>query len=235
MNVASHATTTGYASSSAGDISLDCKTSPGGDICATSSYGVISDAVGNYSGWAWNDTYGWISFWCGNNSGCGSSNYRVTINGSTGYFSGWAWNDVMGWISFNCADPDPPICGTSDYKVVTSWRSTSTTGILESSTFDTGVAAGAQLNSILWQGNLPADTTVKFQFASSNSSSGPWTFMGTGGATDTYYITDPNASLKLGYTYHNNKRYFRYKAFLLSNPASTISPRIDDIIINWSP
>lgn len=232
--VATNATTTGYASSSAGDISLDCATTRNGNICAQSSYGVRSDGAGNYTGWAWNDTYGWISFWCGNNNGCGSSNYRVVIDGTNGFFSGWAWNDVIGWISFSCANAGQN-CSTSDYRVVTSWRSTSTIGWLESSTFDTGVSRGAQLNSFLWQGDLPVGTAVKFQFASSNSSSGPWTFMGTDGTSSTYYTTDPNVSLKLDYSQHTNKRYFRYKAFLFSNVSSTLTPRVDDIIVNWSP
>ncbi len=105
---------TGYASSSAGYISLDCATSPRGNICGTSNYKVRNDGTGNLSGWAWNDMYGWISFYWGNASAdptapttalCQSySSYcGVSIN-SSGAFEGWAWNDKIGWIDFNCGN-----------------------------------------------------------------------------------------------------------------------------------
>ncbi len=233
--VASNATTTGYASSSVGDISLDCATTRSGNICATSNYGVRNDGVGNLTGWGWNDEYGWISFDCNNNGGCGSSPYQVYID-SIGNFRNYAWNDAIGWISFNCHDIQGVTCSTSDYKVVTSWLPTSTTATLESSTYDTGVSSGTQLNSVLWQGNLPVGTAVKFQFAVSNVSSGPWTFSGTDGTSVTYYNpAAPDSSLKLNYSLYNNMRYFRYKAFLLSNASSSLSPRVDDIVVSWSP
>jgi hypothetical protein len=93
---------TGYASSSAGIIALNCATSPSGS-CAI-NYGVSNDGAGNLSGWAWNDEIGWISFYWGNASAspaastttlCKSySGYcGVTIDG-TGAFHGWAWNDA---------------------------------------------------------------------------------------------------------------------------------------------
>ena len=223
----------GYASSSVGDVSFDCATTRVGDICGQSNYGVTNDGAGNLSGWGWNDQYGWISFDCNNNNSCGSSNYRAYID-SGGIFRNYAWNDVAGWFSLNCSDPN--ICGTSNYKVVTSWLPTSTTATLESSTFDTGVSSGAQLNSVLWQGSLPAGTAVRFQFAVSNATSGPWTFSGSDGTSSSYYNpAAPNTSLKLDYGLYNNKRYFRYKTTMISNSSSTISPRIDDIIVNWSP
>lgn len=223
---------TGYASSSAGDISLDCATTRNGNICAQSNYGVTNDGSGNLSGWGWNDQYGWISFDCNNNGGCGQSNYRVYID-SAGNFQNYAWNDTMGWISMNCANNGG--CATSNYLVSTTWTPTSTTGYLDSSTFDTGMVSGAQLNSVLWAGSLPVGTAVRFQFAASNASSGPWTFSGPDGTSNTYYNTNPAASLKLDYGLYNNKRYFRYRATLVSNTSSTISPRVDDIFINWSP
>ena len=44
---------TGYASSSAGDISLDCATTRIGSICGTSNYKVLNDGLGGLSGWGW--------------------------------------------------------------------------------------------------------------------------------------------------------------------------------------
>lgn len=111
----------GSASSSQGYISLDCATSPTGDICGSSNYaicngvyssstGCAADASGNLSGYAWNDIIGWISLSCYNTDSCGTSNYSVAVN-SQGDFTGWAWNDIIGWISFNYTNPG---AGVSD-------------------------------------------------------------------------------------------------------------------------
>ena len=223
----------GYASSSVGFIALDCATSPNGDICATSNFKVSNDGNGNLTGWAYNDAIGWISF----DSGTASSSYayQVTVNTSTGDFSGWAWNDIVGWISFNCLQPN--ICATSNYKVKTSWVVLGAlTADLTSSVFDTGVSTGVAINTIMWQGNLPTDTGVKFQISSSASSTGPWSYFGPDGSNTTYYQpTGDNVPSQINLAYHNNHRYFRYKIFLTSNAAQTLSPRVDDVIINWSP
>ncbi len=231
---------TGYASSSAGDVSLDCATTRSGNICGTSNYSITNDGLGNLTGWAWNDSYGWVSFDCNNNGGCASSTYRVFIDPNNGYFCGssgsascYAWNDLAGWVSFNCANNSS--CGTSNYKVVTSWIATSTTGYVDSTIFDTGSAEGAQLNSVLWQGSQPAGTSIRFQFAVSNASSGPWTYVGSDGTVNTYYSVNVNTSQNLDYSLFNNFRYFRYRTTLVSNQAQTVSPRVDDVIVNWSP
>jgi prepilin-type N-terminal cleavage/methylation domain-containing protein len=108
----------GYATSTVGYIALDCATSPSGDVCGTSNFKITNDGSGNLSGWAWNDTTGWISFSCANEGTCGASNYGVTIS-ATGTFAGWAWSENIGWISFSCANEGT--CGTSDYGVRTTW------------------------------------------------------------------------------------------------------------------
>lgn len=233
---------TGYASSSAGDISLDCATTRNGNICSQSNYKVINDGMGNLSGWGWNDVYGWISF-CGgqSTSTCpGSTIYQVKIDPTTGDFSDYAWNDILGWISF-CGKPGGGggcASGTVSYKVNTSWRATSTSGYLDSSIYDTGINGGAQINSIIWKGDLPSGTQVRFKIASSNSSTGPWNFVGPNGLTDEtdyYGPVSPNTSYSVNYTLHNNHRYFRYRVILVSDQAQSNSPVIDDVIINWSP
>jgi hypothetical protein len=231
----------GYASSSVGDISLDCATTRIGDICGTSNYQVTNDGSGNLSGWAWNDEYGWISFDCSNGgTGCGASSYQVVID-PDGDFSNYAWNDIVGWISFNCDQSysgGGNTCGTSNYKVQSTWipaGATSTSGYVDSTTYDTGVANGAQINSFLWHGDKPVGTAVRFQFAVSNSSSGPWNYVGTDGTSNTYYSTNPDVSLKLDYELFNNFRYFRYRVTLYSDAAQTLTPRVDEVIVNWSP
>jgi hypothetical protein len=234
-------TVTGDASSSASIISLDCGTH---GLCGSHSYGVSNNSAGYISGWAWNDTYGWISFWCGNGgTGCGVSNYRVTIDPG-GNFQGYAWNDIIGWISFNCDNPGGPGCGGSNYETQvqpSSWVVTSTIGSVDSQTFDTGVPGGAQLNSVLWWGFMPTGASstgaaVGFQFAASNSSSGPWSFIGPNGDTGLYWnASSSGVSVPLDYILYNNYRYFRYRVTLFSNTAQTMSPRVDDVIVNWSP
>lgn len=174
----------GYANSSAGYIAFDCATSPNGNICATSNFKVSNDGAGNLSGFAWNESIGWISFYCGNFvGGCLNSNYQVVIDGS-GNFSGWAWNESIGWISFNCNNSGiGNTCATSNYKVKTSWVATSLTGSLLSSIVDTGVSGGAAFNSIMWKGSQPVGTAVKFQFASANQATG----VGGTGPIDSVY------------------------------------------------
>lgn len=231
----------GWASSSVGDISLNCAAVPGNPsgVCGNSNYKVFNDGSGRLSGWGWNDSVGWLSF-CGGASTAdcpGSEIYRVTIEPRTATQSamyGYAWNDLLGWISFNCSDPG--FCDDYNYKVVTSWTPTSTQGWLESTTFDTGMAKGVQFNSFIWKGDLPAETEVRFQFAMSNSSSGPWNYMGPDGSPASFYVPAANVSTRfVPTTNYTNYRYFRYKIFVESDTAQTATPRVDDVIVNWSP
>lgn len=236
---------TGYASSSVGFISFDCATSPSGNICGASNYSVKNDGNGNLSGWAWNDNIGWISF-CGVNGGgsadCPNTgvNYAVTIvSGSPNWkFIGWAWNDLVGWISFCNTGAD---CSGSPYAydVETNWLATSTSGYVESTTYDTGVASGSIINSVTWIGTQPGGQ-FSIQFAGSDSSAGPWSY----DETNTSYIISPcppgspvsscaNVQ-KVDYTLNNN-RYFRYRIKLDSDTAQRLTPQLDDVIINWSP
>lgn len=264
---------TGYASSSINEISLDCFTSPSGNICGTSNYGVCnglaathqvggtcsnSDATGWLSGYAWNDTAGWISFSCRNTDGTcgvpGGPNYwGVTVDTISGVFSGYAWSDTAGWISFNCANNSS--CGSSNFNVTTSYRATSTTALLDSAVIDTQTVNGTTLNSILWDGaqnaNGTAQTTyVDFQIAISNSSTGPWNFIGPSGTSLDYYSASCDAGYKGGInaggnapirtpicidpTQVKNMRYLKYRIRLRSDNAQTDTPRIDNIILNWS-
>jgi hypothetical protein len=237
----------GYASSSAGQISFNCDaTNPSGvSVCGTSSFKVTNDGVGNLGGWAWNDRFGWISFFWGNASAnpsaavtsmCSTYESRsytpmcgVTIDGY-GAFQGWAWNDTIGWIDFNCDNPEDNVCNNPmQFSVVTTWAATSTTGTLDSQTFDTGVANGAQLNSIMWKGVATSSTSVSFQFAVSSNSTGPWNY----GAV--YTPTGPGIPLPLtGYSSLTG-RYFRYRVILTTDKSQTKTPEVDDVIVNWSP
>lgn len=225
----------GYASSSIGYIAFNCASTPNGNICGGSAgnWKVSNDGNGNLTGWAWNDGIGWISF----DSGSANSaySYQVIINPSTGEFSGWAWNDIIGWISFNCLNTGT--CGTVNYKVVTSWNNHPIVGYLYSSIFDTQSVGGASINSIMWKGIQPSGTLVKFQIASSNSSEGPWNYIGPAGTSaDTDIYTGPaDTTILINLAHHNNKKYVRYKVYLDSDSSQSQTPQVEDIIINWGP
>ncbi len=244
----------GYASSSIGEISFNCNSTPNGDVCSNSNYKVTNNNGSTLlSGCGWNDSIGWIYFWCGDvdcdgsssedaSSTCAYSNFRVTID-ANGVFNGYAWNDAVGWISFNCANDNS--CNQSNYKLQTSWRPVPAYGYLTSPIIDTGVPGGATLLSIVWQGTQPAGTSVDFQVAGSNSPSGPWNFEGPGGSTTDYYgaecpltgsanpATGPDKSICVDSNRLSNMRYFRYKVRLKSDYTHTTTPVINKIILNW--
>ncbi|MDD4931328.1 MAG: hypothetical protein PHG66_04275 [Candidatus Colwellbacteria bacterium] len=246
-------------------ISLDCATGPAGSSCSPVSYKVVNDYNGNLSGWAWSDVLGWISFDCHNpetggaspNYSCTQSLYQVKID-NQGQFSGWAWSDTAGWISFNCNQVETGDgCSVSNYKVRSQWSPGPVKGNLESGTFDTKVTTGASFNYIVWSGQANGGR-VSFQFASSNcengatnaptcdanigwgsKASGDGAFIGPGGTsvdTDTYLSSGPGSPVSIvNQSTHNNRRYFRYKVFLETDASQSMTPIIEDIIVNWSP
>ena len=58
-----------------------------------------------FSGWAWSENVGWISFNCTNTNSCGTVDYGVTVsgNGAVQPMTGWAWSENVGWIDFSQA------------------------------------------------------------------------------------------------------------------------------------
>jgi len=102
-----------YVLSNSSWVSLNCAYT---DSCSTVDYKVSSDANGNLSGWAWSESFGWISF-----ASTTPITYGVTVATSTGEFDGYAWAETIGWISFNCktgGDNQANICTTnSNYRV----------------------------------------------------------------------------------------------------------------------
>lgn len=246
-------------------ISLDCATGPVGSSCAPVSYRILNDATGNLTGWAWSDAIGWISFSCRNpetggvspDYSCTQSLYEVKIN-SNGDFSGFAWNDLVGWISFNCNQTQTGnTCATVSYKVKSAWVPGPATGDLISGAFDTQSATGVAFNYIVWRGSLNAGR-VSFQFAASNcangatdtpacvtntgwggaKTSGDGAFLGPGGTTakSDAYVAGPSTPIKIeNQSTHNNRRYYRYKVYLETDNNQTLTPVVEDVIINWSP
>ncbi|MFB6212205.1 MAG: hypothetical protein ABEI53_00075 [Candidatus Magasanikbacteria bacterium] len=245
----------GYATSSEGAMVLNCKDSPDGNICSSSDFRVSNvDGTGKLTGCAWNDTLGWIHFWCGDgdcsgsetedaSSTCASSDFRVTID-SNGYFQGYAWNDNEGWISFNCNNDDS--CSESDFQVKTTWEPTPVIAHLKSVIIDTQKVDGTTLQSIVWHGTQPSGTTVDFQVATSNSTSGPWEFKGPDGTSNSYYgqecpqvgSSDPGAGpgnpICIDKSQTKNKRYVRYRIRMQSDIGGNTTPTVKDVILNWA-
>jgi hypothetical protein len=232
----------GYASSSIGEIYLNCASTPSGPGCggAAGAWKVSNDGTGKLTGWGWNDAVGWVSF-CGVASGGTADcpnygyNYQVEIY-PDGDFYGFAWNDIVGYVGFNCRDTLLITCPPNDYKLATAWQATSTSAWVESVTYDTEVTNGAQLNSIAWRGNQPIGTKVRFQLAVATSSAGPWEEVNY--TWNTVDIISPEIDegkpASISYAAFPPRRYFRYKVWLFSDTGQTLSPRVDEVIVNWS-
>lgn len=231
----------GYASSFVGDIMFDCATTPVGNTCATAHFQTANDGWGNLSGWAWNDAMGWISM---SGTTADAKTYQVFVapsgDGINSYFHGWAWNDVVGWINFNCNDFESLAGGTGigicaathNYKTQTSAYAAASQGTLTSSIFDIGTATGI-VNSIMWKGSQPGNTKVQFEIATAETAAAL--------ANPTYtLLPDARQGVAVSVARNaatglevENRRYIRYRVSLISDGG--LGPRIDDILINWSP
>ncbi len=187
----------------------------GGNNASSTVYYAPINATGSLGAWS---TTTALPSGLDHFSGVAYNGYIYTTVGSDA--TGFATSTVF-YAAFNPSTTSSPLIATS--------------GTLDSSIYDTGVTSGAQLNSVLWHGSQPAGTSVGFQFAMSNSSNGPWTYIGSDGTGNFYYLIGPDTSLKLDYSLFNNFRYFRYRAQLTSDAWQTVFPRVDEVIVNWSP
>jgi Peptidase family C25/Carboxypeptidase regulatory-like domain len=100
-------------------------------------------------------------------------------------------------------------------------------GDLTSSVKDSNPILGRSAGwaTLSWNATTPLLTTVKFQVAGSNSSSGPFNFVGPGGTNATYFTTS-GASL----SQFNGFRYLKYKAYL-STTNSSATPTLNDVTV----
>ena len=64
---------------------------------------VKANSPHNFSGWAWSDNVGWLSFNCSDLGTCGAVDYGVDVD-ANGILSGYAWSENIGWVSFNSGD-----------------------------------------------------------------------------------------------------------------------------------
>ena len=146
---------------------------------------------------------------------------------------GWAWGgEVVGWISFNGSDPN----AGGNYKVSVPLGYASS-GNLISVIYDTQEGEGVTLTGIVWHGTMPSGTSVTFELGSSNSTD-PASFTWTGPYTSTAWKPDENwwqVTIPLSdLSFHNNRRYIRYKVYLYPDASRSQTPVVDDIIMKWA-
>ena len=103
------------------------------------------------------------------------------------------------------------------------------TGTFISSVYDTGSSA-TNYDKLYFDADLPSSTEVKFQIATSDSSAGPWDFVGPDGTTNTYYTTS-GQNIWSG---HSGDRYVRYKAYF-STADTTVTPKLNQVSISFVP
>lgn len=109
-------------------------------------------------------------------------------------------------------------------------------GFLYSHIIDTQIQGGTTPNAILWRGTEPAGTRVKFQFASSNATSGPWNYLGWNGffcSPIGSYSGASGKAIEIKAACHVNERYLRYKV-ILETDDTTITPVVEEIVLNYA-
>ena len=83
-------------------------------------------------------------------------------------------------------------------------------------------------STLSWTATVPANTSLKFQVAASNSANGPFNFVGPNGTAATFFTTS-GASLSQFYGF----RYLKYKAYLATTD-TTQTPALNDVTICYS-
>ena len=79
--------------------------------------------------------------------------------------------------------------------------------------------------TLSWTATIPANTTLQFQVAGSNSATGPFNFVGPDTTAGTFFTTS-GASL----SQFNGFRYLKYKAYLATTD-STATPTLNDVTV----
>jgi hypothetical protein len=103
----------------------------------------------------------------------------------------------------------------------------SPTGSLVSRVFDANPHMGGAVTwtTISWNSSTPVGTSLQFQVAASNNSSGPFNFVGPDNTAATFFTTS-GASL----SQFNGKRYLKYQAFLATTNSS-VTPVLNDVTV----
>ena len=151
-----------------------------------------------------------------------SAGTYATTRSSNNPYSGGAWSQsVDSGANWSAQGQD------LGFKVYITPNTYQTSGNLVSSVKDSAPVTGATTTwtTLSWTSVSPASTTVKFQAAGSNSSSGPFSFVGPDGTASTFFTTS-GASL----SQFNGLRYLKYKAYLsTTNTAAT--PTLNSVVV----
>lgn len=172
--------------------------------------------------------------WPTNNS-VTMSEYRTRTKAS--YFADYNWSAdrVSSDLFTNSQGYYASINGPISFVNGAISLSTSTSGSLTSPIFDTTFSGGVAFNGIRWKGNLPTGAHVRFQLATSNSTSSDWNFLGPDGTSSTYYeASGADQIIPITLNNHNNQRYFRYIISLYAAPSGSV-PVVSKVIITYSP
>lgn len=101
------------------------------------------------------------------------------------------------------------------------------TGTWTGPVVDTG--GDGVFGELAWTATVPADTTVRFQVATSAAAGGPFTYVGPDGTVGSSYAHPGPGSAIFDYT-HDGNRFARVRVYLdTTNPIA--SPRLDDVSI----
>ncbi len=163
--------------------------------------------------------------------------YTSTLTTGRGFLRQTDWSGGEGQTDFTDpsrylssdgnVDVANPIGEIKLHKIFSDYQSS---GILTSSTFDTGSASNFDQVSWLPQ-NQPPETganSVTMQVATNNDNT-TWSFRGPDGTGNSFYTS---ANLNLN-PIHNGDRYMRYKVFL--NTASTTwTPNVGDVSLTFT-
>jgi len=182
----------------------------------------------DFHNYAWNDLIGWISLNCSDYFGCNTADYRVRtswfVTSTVGYLDSSTFDtEVIDGASFNSIAWDgvmPSETGVS-FQLATS---NCPGGYVDPPACVTEPVPGDP--SSLWGANQffgPSGSSAdSFDFESGDDKSD---FDKEHAKYFFAFLGDPNKHFG---------RYFRYRAWLYSNLDSTLSPRVDEVIINWS-
>lgn len=110
-------------------------------------------------------------------------------------------------------------------------RSGATSGVLTSSTFDTG--SESEFHQLQWAPlDQPPQTgadSVRFQLATRKNTQGAWVYKGPDGTSNTYYTLSDSVINQQ----HNTDRYLRYKLFLQTADVA-LTPNVADISFTFT-
>jgi|GEM_PF-416546 len=149
--------------------------------------------------------------------------YALTFSSGSAYANGQSVSSTDGGGTWTGATND---LGFKTY-VKTGFT---TSGDFVSGLKDANPASGFTpvWSTISWTATVPANTSLKFQVAASNSSNGPFTFVGPDGTAATFFTTS-GASLSQFYGF----RYLKYKAYLATTD-TTQTPVLNDVAVCYS-